>query len=112
MADLIDRISGASVPDRPKLNLHRFMGAERLYAFGEWTRAQIAAEFDLQGDEATQGAALADNIDAQVGGSNKALYILRVESVCMCLEDGEDRLYHNQDGTVNKAKVYEDILIS
>ena len=110
MADLIDRIAGTD-DTRPKINLHRFMGAERLYAFGEWTRAQIAAEFDLQGDEATQGAALADNIDAQTGASNKALYILRVESVCMCLEDGDDRLYHNQDGTVNRSKVYEDILI-
>ena len=42
MADLVDRISGASVPDRPKINLHRFMAAERLYALGEWTRLQLA----------------------------------------------------------------------
>ena len=115
MADLIDRISGASVrmdPPRPKINLHRFMGAERLYALGEWTRAEIAAEFDLQGDEATQGTQLADEIDAQSNITNKALYILRVESVCMCLEDSDDRLYHNQDGTVNRAKVYEDLLIT
>ena len=112
MADLIDRISGASVPDRPKINLHRFIGAERLYAFGEWTRGEIAAEFDLQGDEATQGAALADNIDGVPQAEAKALYILRVESVCMCLEDHNDRLYHNPDGTVNKAKVLEDIQIS
>jgi hypothetical protein len=111
MADLIDRISGESLPDRPKINLHRFMALERLYALGEWSRAQIAAEFDLQGDEATQGAALADNIDAQTGASDKALYILRVESVCMCIEDGDDTLYH-AGGAVNKAQVLEDILIS
>jgi len=110
MADLIDRISGQT--DRPKINLHRFIGLERLYALGEWSRVQIAAEFDLQGDEATQGSALADNIDAQTGASNKALYILRVESVCMCVEDGEDTLYHNPDGTIDKALVYEDILIT
>jgi len=88
------------------------MGVERLYAFGEWTRAQIAAEFDLQGDEAVQGTQLANQIDSNVQPSNKALYILRVESVCMCLEDGDDRLYHNPDGTVNRAKVYEDLLIA
>ena len=110
MADLIDRISGQT--DRPKINLHRFIGCERLYALGEWGRAQIAAEFDLQGDEATQASALADNIDAETGASNKALYILRVESVCMCVEDGDDTLYHNPDGTIDKAQVYEDILIS
>jgi len=110
MADLIDRI--ARTTDRPKINLHRFIGAERLYAFGVWTRAEIAAEFDLQGDEVTQATQLADQIDAQTGAANKALYILRVESVCMCLEDGSDRLYHNPDGTVNKTKVYEDLLIT
>ena len=111
MADLIDRIAGTT-DERPKINLHRFIGVERLYAFGVWTRAEIAAEFDLQGDEATQAGALADQIDSNVQPSNKALYILRVESVCMCLEDHDDRLYHNPDGTVNRAKVYEDLLIT
>jgi len=110
MADLIDRISGQT--DRPKINLHRFIGAERLYAFGEWTRVEIAAEFDLQGDEATQAGQLADVIDDNVQPVNKALYILRVESVCMCIEDGNDGLYHNPDGTINKALVYEDLLIT
>ena len=111
MSDLIDRISGAAVA-RSKINLHRFIGAERLYAFAEWTRAQIATEFDLQGDEATQGGQLADKIDAATGAANKTLYILRCESVMMCIEDGGDRLYHNADGTVNKAKVYEDLQVT
>ena len=110
MADLIDRLAGTGVDDRPKINLHRFIAAQRLYALGEWTRAQIATAFDLQGDEATQGAALADRIDAQSNATNKTIYILRVESVCMCLEDGDDTFYHNEDGTVNRAKVYEDLL--
>jgi hypothetical protein len=110
MADLIDRLSGEAT-DRPKINLHRFMGVERLYAFGEWTRAQIATEFDLQGAEATQATQLAVKIDAQSGSTNKTLYILRVESVCMCLEDQTDGLYHS-GGVVNKAKVYEDLQIT
>lgn len=110
MADLIDRLSGEAV-DRPKINLHRFMAAERLYAFAEWTRIQIASEFDLQGTEATQASQIADNIDAQAGATNKILYIARVESVCMCLEDSTDGLYHTS-GTVNKTKVYEDLLIT
>ena len=111
MADLIDRIAGTD-DSRPKINLHRFMAAERLYALGEWTGAQLAAEFDFQGDELTQAMQLKAQIDGQTGAANKTLYILRVESVCMCLEDGQDRLYHNEDGTVNRAKVYEDLLIS
>lgn len=109
MADLIDRLSGEAV-DRPKINLHRFMAAERLYAFGEWTRAQIATEFNLQGSEATQATQIADNIDAQTGATNKIIYIARVESVCMCLEDAGDGFYH-ASGVVNKTKVYEDLLI-
>ena len=114
MADLIDRVSGASVrmdPPRPKINLHRFIALERLYALGEWSRAQIAAEFDLQGAEATQATQLADQIDSNVQMVNKALYILRVESVCMCVEDGDDTLYHDA-GAVDKGKVYEDLLIT
>jgi len=110
MADLIDRISGED-NTRPKINLHRFIAAERLYALGEWSRVQIATEFDLQGAEATQAVQLADQIDAQTGTANKTLYILRVESVCMCVEDGDDGLYHS-GGVVNKAKVFEDILIT
>ena len=111
MADLIDRISGASEPARPKIPVHYFMALERLYAFGEWTRQDIAAALDLQGDEATQAGQLADQIDAQTGASNKALYILRVESVSMCIETQGDTLYHS-GGAVNKAKVYEDLLIT
>jgi len=110
MADLIDRISGEAT-DRPKINLHRFIATERLYAFGEWTGAELVTEFDLQGDEATQAAQLKAQIDAQTGASNKALYILRVESVLMCIEDHDDTLYHS-GGAVNKAQVYEDLSIA
>lgn len=110
MADLIDRISGQT--DRPKINLHRFMAAERLYALAEWTGTEISTEFDLQGDELTQALQLKAQIDAQTGFTNKANYVLRAESVFMCIEDGDDGLYHNQDGTINKAKAAEDLLIS
>ena len=111
MADLIDRISGVDNNTRPKINLHRFMGIERLYAFGEWTRLQISTEFNLEGEEATQAGQIADNIDAQTGASNKVLYVARVESVFMCLEDREDTFYHS-GSAINKTKVYEDILIT
>ena len=110
MADLIDRISGQT--DRPKINLHRFMAMERLYALGEWTGAEVAAEFDLVGDELDQALQLKAQIDAQTGFTNKAGYVLRAESVFMCVEDGEDTLYHNVDGTINKAQVAEDLLIT
>lgn len=108
MADLIDRISGE---DGEKINLHRFMGVQRLYAFGEWTRAEIATEFNLQGAEATQAGALADKIDAQPDADSKALYILRAESVMMCIEAHDDTFYHS-GSAVNKTKVYEDLLFT
>jgi hypothetical protein len=108
MADLIDRISGE---DGVKINLHRFMGVQRLYAFGEWTRGQIATEFNLQGAEATQAGALADKIDGQPDANTKALYILRAESVMMCIEDHNDTFYHS-GSAVNKTKVYEDLLFT
>ena len=111
MADLVDRISGESGDERPKINLHRFMGVQRLYALGELTGAQIVAEFDLQGDEATQAAQLKTQIDAQVGVQDKALYILRVESVFMCLEDKDDTFYHDA-GVVDKAAVYAALLFT
>jgi len=112
MADLIDRISGVSEPGRPTINIHRFIGVERLYALGEWTRAEIATEFDLQGDEATQATQLANNIDAAATVAEKQIYVLRVEAVTLCLQDHMDRLYHNVDGVVNKAKVYEDLQVT
>jgi len=46
-----------------------------------------------------------------VGATNKTLYILRVESIFMCIEDSSDTLYHS-GGVVNKTKVYEDLLFS
>lgn len=118
LADLIDRLSGDSEfmsPPRDKINSHRFMGVERLYALGEWTRSEIATEFDLQGNEAIQATQLADKIDSFTGANgpfNKAVYIGRVEAIAYCLEDRDDNFYHNQDGTVNKTKVYEDLQIT
>jgi hypothetical protein len=110
MADLIDRISGADAT-RPKINLHRFMAYERLYAMGEWTRAEIATALDLQGSEATQAGQIADKIDAAGNINNKIVYIARVESVFMSVEDHQDPFYHSA-GVVNKAKCYEDLQIT
>lgn len=111
MADLVDRISGLDVT-RPKINLHRWMGCQRLYALGELTRAQISTEFDLQGAEATQATQLANAIDAAGNATNKAIYVGRVEAVMYCVEDSSDKIYHNADGTINKPLVYSDILIT
>ena len=110
MADLIDRISGED-DSRPKINLHLFMAYERLYAMGEWTRLQIATALDLQGAEATQAGQIADNIDGQTQLGNKVIYIARVESVLMAVEDHGDTFYHS-GGVVNKAKCYEDLQIT
>ncbi|MFA5378995.1 MAG: hypothetical protein WC455_24790 [Dehalococcoidia bacterium] len=109
MADLIDRISGY---DGEKINLHRFMALERLYALGTVTGAQVVAEFALTGDQLTQAAALANKIDSSTGALDKTVYVLRAESVLMCLEDSGDSIYHNADGTINKSKVSTDLLLS
>ena len=115
MADLIDRISGADKPR--KINLHRWIGVQRLYTVGEWTRAQIAAEFGITGnpDEERQAIQIADKIDS-FGGTNgprdKVIYLGRVEGVMMCVEDYTDRLYHDVAGALNKAKVFEDLQIA
>ncbi len=114
--DLIDRIAGTGDRSR-KINLHRWLGVQRLYTLAEWTRVQIGTEFDITGnvDEERQATQIADKIDSFGGGSgplNKVIYIGRLEGVFMCLEDSNDKLYHNGDGTVNKAKVFEDLQIS
>ena len=116
MADLIDRIAGEGDHSR-KINLHRWVGVQRLYALAEWTRAQIGAEFGITGnvDEERQATQIADKIDSFTGNNgprDKIIYIGRVEGVFMCLEDYSDRLYHNGNGTVNKAKVFEDLQIA
>jgi hypothetical protein len=117
MADLIDRIAGDNISDGEKINLHRWIGVQRLYTVGEWTRAQIATEFGIAGnaDQERQATQLADKIDSFSGGSgplNKVIYLGRIEGVFMCLEDSNDQLYHNQDGTLNRAKIYEDLQIT
>lgn len=110
MADLIDRLSGQT--DRPKLPVHQFVAGLRLYAAALATRAEVAAAWDLQGDEATQATALADQVDLQTTAANKALYALRVDAVALLLEITEDTIYHNLDGTINKAKVGQHLGIS
>ncbi len=116
MGDLIDRIAGTNRDVRHKINLHRWIGVQRLYALNEWTRAQIAADFDLIGfvDEERQATQIATVIDSFTGGNaslNKIIYIGRIEGVMMCMEDSNDRLYHNTDGTLNRPKILEDLQI-
>lgn len=110
MADLIDRISGED-DTRPKINLHLFMGYERLYAMGEWTRLQIGTALNLQGSEATQATQIADQIDGKSTIGEKIIYIARVESVFMAIEDKQDTFYRS-GGVVNKTKCYEDLQIT
>ena len=112
MADLIDRLSGASEElelPRPKLPAHQFMGGMRLYADGKATRVEIASNWDLQGEEATDAAAIADQIDGAGGTAATMRYVLSVEAVSFMLEDDDDTLYHNPDGTINKTKTRSDL---
>jgi hypothetical protein len=111
MADFIDRISGLDA--NRKLNLHGWAGVQRLYALGVWTRAQIAAGYDISGiDEVRQATQIADAIDSQSNATNRMFYILRVEAVLYCVEDHRDRLYHDAQGVLNKSRVYLDLQIA
>lgn len=108
MADLIDRLSGESLPSRPKLHGHQFIGGLRLYAEGLKSRGEIAANWDLQGDELTQANAIADIIDIQVGVTAKIIYVLRFESIALLIEDRSDTFYHDGGGNVDKTAVITD----
>ena len=104
MADLIDRLSGHD-QTRPKIAVHQFTGCLRLYARGTITAAQVVQGWDLQGAELTQAQALRAQVDAQTNANTKMGYVLAVEAVAMLIEDGNDTIYHNQDGTINKTAV-------
>lgn len=111
MADLIDRLSGESeemIPERPKLPVHQLVGGFRLYAHNVLTRAEISTEFDLQGSEATQAGLIADTIDAETGVANKVAQVLKLEAIMFMVENSEDTLYHNEDGSVDKTRVQTD----
>lgn len=108
MTDLIDRLSGED-ETRPKIEIWQFVGGYQLYALGLATRAEIAADWDLQGTESTQAVALADAVDAEVGAEAKLVYLARIMAISSLIEVGWDTLYHLPDGSVDKTKVIADM---
>lgn len=111
MADLIDRISGESEnmdPARSKIPVHQFIGGLRLYTDGTLTAAEAKLDYDLQGAELTQANSLVTTIDSK-SGTAKIAYVLRVEAVCFKIEDYDDTLYHNPDGSIDKSRVATDL---
>ena len=110
MADLIDRLAGTD-ETRPKIAVHQFTAGLVLYASGAVTGSEVAQDWDLQGAELTQANALAAAVDAKSTALLKTIYVLKVNSVCMLLEDTNDTIYHNPDGTINKARVAADLEI-
>jgi hypothetical protein len=108
MADLIDRISGED-DSRPKIFIAQFVGGFELYAMNLVTRQEVADDWDLQGDELTQAISLADNLDAEVGISNKLIYLTKIHAISALIENDNDTMYHNQDGTVDKVRVIADM---
>lgn len=116
MADLIDRISGISLsqsPPRPKINVHAWIGMQRLYALNVLTRTQVGTEFDIIGnvDEERQATQIANQIDAQSNATTKTIYVGRVEAVLLCVESARISFYRNPDGTVNKPLVFSHLQI-
>ncbi len=112
MADLIDRLSGASKqedPPRPQIKLHEFFSNLRLYAIGKMTAAETKVDLDLQGAELTQANLLIAELDTRVGATDKIEYVLQTEAVAAKLPDDTDTIYHNPDGTIDKARVQVDL---
>lgn len=112
MADLIDRLSGASLledPPRPKIFQHQFFGGLRLYVIGKMTAAEAKQDFDLQGSELTQANLLVTEIDSRTGATAKILYVLQIEGVSMKLEDDTDTIYHDEFGAIDKTRVQADL---
>jgi hypothetical protein len=108
MADLIDRMAlDPGKTGRPKLQNHQFNAWLRFYAHGLRTRVEVAAAWDLQGDEATQANLLADEIDNRGGISAKIAYVMRVDAVASLL-DSRDPEYVTGT-TIDKAKVRADL---
>ncbi len=111
--DLIDRLSGASLsanPPRPKISIHQFAAAVRLYAAGVVTRAEIAQDWQLQGQESTDATAIANALDALPTTLQKIVFIERLVSVLYLVESPDDTIYHTTaGGAVNKARVKADI---
>jgi hypothetical protein len=112
MADLIDRLSGASEsedPPRPQIKLHEFFSNLRLYAVGKMTAAETKVDLDLQGAELTQANLVIVELDTRVGATGKILYVLQTEAVATRLPDDSDTIYHNPDGTIDKTRVQADL---
>lgn len=112
MADLIDRLSGASFdldPSRPKIPVHQFAAGLRLYALGKLTSSEAKLDFDLQGAELTQANLLIAELDTRIGADGKVIYVLQIEAVAMKLEVSDDTIYHNPDGTIDKTRVQLDL---
>jgi hypothetical protein len=112
MADLIDRIAGLPAdgePERPKIAVHQFIGGLRLLAEGSISAAEAVQDYDLQGAELTQAQALVNNVNGKPVALSKIIYVLKVEAVSFRVEDDEDTIYHNPDGTVDKTRVVADL---
>ncbi|MHC4413228.1 MAG: hypothetical protein ACYSW6_09735 [Planctomycetota bacterium] len=108
MADLIDRISGQD-ETRPKLLIEQFVAGLELYALGLKTKFQVSQDWDLQGQEQSQANAIATAVDSAVGLSAKLQLLAKIRAISSLVEMDSDTIYHNQDGTVNKALVISDM---
>lgn len=110
MADLIDRLSGQD-NTRPKISPHGFCGVLELYSAGKVSQAEVVLNWDLQGAELTQAIALRNKIDEKTNASAKIAYVLDVIHIALLIEDDDDQIYHNPDGSVDKTRVILDLEI-
>ena len=108
MTDLIDRVGGVD-ETRPQLLVEQFIAGFKLYALGLKTKLQASQDWDLQGQEQVQANALADELDSRVGFAAKLQYLETIHAVFALIESPNDTIYHNQDGSINKALVQSDL---
>ena len=106
MTDLIDRLSHeAGNLGRWRIPVARFNSGLTLYALGVASAAQIAAGFDLQGNELTQAQAVRAVLDGKVLITAKFEYLQKLQAVVIRLADPNDTIFHDGGGNIDKAAV-------
>jgi len=104
--DLIDRLSDtARYNNKRPISIQNFCANLTLYALDEITAGQIAAEFVLLGGEVAQALKIKQAIDARATEAAKLQYVELLQAVVWKIHSPIDPIFHNADGTINKALV-------
>jgi hypothetical protein len=122
MGDLIDRFSGETAPQRPKISCQDFTPMLNMYVFDKASDTDISTMFgNIQSyeNEWIELEQIITVIDERADGyqdediilGRKLAYIIKADCVFHCLNDANDIRYHS-GGNINKALVCADLEIA